>query len=188
MLNPHMYVSLATQMVLSPTGHMLARLCIVDYHGDILLDSLVLPTDEVIDYYTERTGFKASHFVPSESVVPFEQVRYQAQLLLLNKIVVAYELWTSLDALRLCHRADQTRDLATYIPMQITIAKGDDGFQNLTKHFMNRTIRVGLENAVEDARAAMDLFRSCSGEWEALIASSVWPCLLPPEGFRRWYL
>lgn len=83
-----------------------------------MLDSLVLPTDEVIDYYTERTGFEASLFVPSgnlqkdcrgrvtyledtDSVVPFEQVRHQAQLLLNNKIIVAYELWTSLDVRRL---------------------------------------------------------------------------------------
>jgi len=187
MSNLDVYVSLATQTVLSPRGNMLARICIVDHRGDILLDSLVLPTDEAIDYHTARTGFEASYFVPSHGAVPFEDVRYQAQQLLNNKIVVAYELWRSLDALRLFHRADQTRDLATYIPMQTTIAEGGDGFRNLMKRFMNRSIRDGLENAVEDARAAIDLYRSCRKDWEGVISSSVWPCLLPPKQFQRWY-
>ena len=84
MSNLDVYVSLATQTVRSPRGNMLARICIVvssilgevgvaeadtsdrqDHRGDILLDSLVLPTDEAIDYHTARTGFEASYFVPS---------------------------------------------------------------------------------------------------------------------------
>ncbi len=85
--NPNAYVSLATQTVLSPRGKMLARVCIVvsstlggvelaeanasdlqDYQGDILLDLLVLPTDEVIDYHAPRTGFKESYFAPSSKL------------------------------------------------------------------------------------------------------------------------
>ncbi|KAF8334051.1 uncharacterized protein EI90DRAFT_3050825 [Cantharellus anzutake] len=121
--------------------------------------------------------------------MPFAHARDLAQRLLRNKVIVAYELWKSLDALRLQHPADLTRDLATYLPVQTIIgAEGDNGFQKLVQQFMNRTIRNGFHHPVEDARAAMDLYRSCATDWEALITTSVWPCLLPPEEFRLWYL
>lgn len=40
---------------------------------------------------------------------------------------------------------------------------------------------------VEDARSAMDLFRSAQGDWENLIENSVWPALIPPREFERCY-
>lgn len=33
---------------------------------------------------------------------------------------------------------------------------------------------------VEQARAALDLFRSCEHIWEELIETGGWPCALPP--------
>ncbi|KAF8335791.1 uncharacterized protein EI90DRAFT_3014416 [Cantharellus anzutake] len=180
MHNPNACVSLATQTTLSPRGNILARVTIVsesdsviiELFRDILLDVLVLPIDEVIDYFSANTGFQPSHFVPSRvtaNTISFEQARYQAQSILHGAADPS------------SYRSDQG-------PRFILPDANGDGFQNIVRRAMNRTIREGFENTVEDARAAMDLYRSCAANWEALIASSIWPCLLAPEQFRQWYL
>ena len=46
-----------------------------DYSGNTILDVLVLPTDDVIDYLTEGTGFLPSHFVPSGDAIYLQQFR-----------------------------------------------------------------------------------------------------------------
>lgn len=40
---------------------------------------------------------------------------------------------------------------------------------------------------VENARAAMDLYRSYNEPWEAAIQKGNWPCILPPSTFSRCY-
>ncbi|KAF8327895.1 uncharacterized protein EI90DRAFT_3126548 [Cantharellus anzutake] len=206
---PDICVSLATQTVLSLEGYILARVTVVDYGGDILLDTLVIPRSRVIDYCAERTGFNESHFIAggkirsrisisrsSENlpghILGFEITRQRVAQHLRGKVVVGHRLWVSLDALRLSHPADKTRDLATYFPLLAALPSSSDqdlqdGFPILVQEFMHRTIRKGFENSVEDARAAMDLYRSCRDNWEHLIAASFWPSLTPPREFFQCY-
>lgn len=33
---------------------------------------------------------------------------------------------------------------------------------------------------IEEARASLDLFRSCEQIWEGIVKSGAWPCALPP--------
>ena len=40
---------------------------------------------------------------------------------------------------------------------------------------------------VENARAAMDLYRSHANEWESVIATGRWPSEIPPDTFSRCY-
>ena len=46
-----------------------------DHSGNTILDVLVLPTDEVVDYLTEGTGFLPSHFVPSGNTIDSHEFR-----------------------------------------------------------------------------------------------------------------
>lgn len=39
----------------------------------------------------------------------------------------------------------------------------------------------------EDARAALDLFRSYEDPWEDEIRAGGWPCALPPSRFSRFF-
>jgi RNA exonuclease 4 len=41
---------------------------------------------------------------------------------------------------------------------------------------------------LENARAALDLYRSHSTEWESAVSSGNWPSALPPSTFSRCYL
>ncbi|KAF8333157.1 uncharacterized protein EI90DRAFT_3053184 [Cantharellus anzutake] len=151
-----------------------------------MFDALVLPTAPITNYFKETTGFEPTHFTP-QNASHFTRAQDIAGMLLKGKIIVGYQLWLSLSALGLSHPADQTRDCGTYFPFQTAITPGEDGFKSLIRHFMKWTIRDVLTNTVEDARAAMDLFRSVEVDWEALIARMVWPCLLPPPEYLNCY-
>lgn len=48
----------------------LARVSIVNYHGHILLDSIVRPRERVVDYRTEFSGIRPSDMVHGVSI-PF---------------------------------------------------------------------------------------------------------------------
>ena len=41
---------------------------------------------------------------------------------------------------------------------------------------------------LENARAALDIYRSDSEEWERSISQGNWPCALPPSTFSRCYV
>lgn len=41
---------------------------------------------------------------------------------------------------------------------------------------------------LENARAALDIYRSDSEAWERSISQGNWPCALPPSTFSRCYL
>lgn len=46
---------------------------------------------------------------------------------------------------------------------------------------------ISADSQLENARAALDLYRSCSSEWEDSIATGVWLTQLPPSTFSRCY-
>lgn len=41
---------------------------------------------------------------------------------------------------------------------------------------------------LENARAALDLYRSHAADWEGAVSSGHWPAYLPPSTFSRCYL
>jgi hypothetical protein len=41
---------------------------------------------------------------------------------------------------------------------------------------------------LENARAALDIYRSDGEAWERAITQGNWPCALPPSTFSRCYL
>jgi RNA exonuclease 4 len=41
---------------------------------------------------------------------------------------------------------------------------------------------------LENARAALDLYRSAQHPWESAIDSGSWPCTLPPVGYAEYFL
>lgn len=89
----------------------------------------------------------------------------------------------------------------------------EDVFREMVWQFMRRSIRNGFINPVscsvfanreqiaesigftnrgraqvEDARAAMDLYRADEANWEATISSAYWPSVLPPAAYAHCYV
>ncbi|OBZ79783.1 RNA exonuclease 4 [Grifola frondosa] len=159
---------------------MVARVTITDYRGNVVLDSFVRPTQPVSDYRTNETGLQPAHL---ENAPTFIDVQRQVAGLIRNKIIVGYALWNFLSVLGLSHPAIDTRDVALFLSFRRSLGCKPTEMLPLTtlvKQFMGRDIMLNGDIPVEQARSALDLFRSCEQTWEGVIASGAWPCALPP--------
>ncbi|KAF4572993.1 RNA exonuclease 4 [Pleurotus pulmonarius] len=171
------------------TTSMLARCSIVDYKGNTLIDCYVLPTMQVSDYRTATTGIEAHH-LQSGKAMPFSTVQKTVAKFIKGKIIVGHCIWNDLSVLGIPHPAVATRDVSLYIPFRNALRSPNQvvGLQTLCWHLMCRRCQDGQQHPLENARAALDLYRSYSGEWEASISKGDWPSALPPSTFSRCYL
>jgi len=164
-------------------AHVIRRVSVVDYRGNILLDSLVRPTQPVSDYRTAETGLQQAALA---SAPTFIEVQRQVAMLIRDKIIIGYALWQTLSVLGLSHSTIDTRDVALFMPFRRSLRSRPNvmlPLMTLVNRFMGRHIGLHGENPVENARATLDLFRSCEHIWEEIIETGAWPCALPPVAF-----
>jgi len=83
---------------------MLARVSLVGYRGNILLDVYVRPTMPVTDYRTAATGIEAGH-LNSEQAMPFNVVQSLVAETIRGKILIGHAIWNDLSVLGLPHPA-----------------------------------------------------------------------------------
>ncbi|EMD41668.1 hypothetical protein CERSUDRAFT_43071, partial [Gelatoporia subvermispora B] len=132
------------------------------------------------DYRTALTGLRPTDLA---SAPTFIEVQSRVRALIRTKIIVGYALWDFLSLLNLSHPAIDTRDVALFMSFRRTLGVRPSTMiplKDLVLRFMGRNIGLYGEVPVEQARAALDLFRSCEQMWEEVIRSSSWPCALPP--------
>ncbi|KAI0313506.1 hypothetical protein OF83DRAFT_527583 [Amylostereum chailletii] len=171
------------------TTAMLARVAITDYRGNQLLDCYVAPTMTVSDFRTATTGIEPAH-LSSPSAYPFGQIQKHVAGIIRDKVIVGHSLWNDLSVLGIPHPAVNTRDVALYQPFRNALHSPNQivGLQTLTWRLMRRRCQEGLINPLENARAALDLYRSHATEWENTIGEGQWPSVLPPSTFSRCYI
>ncbi|KAG7099497.1 hypothetical protein E1B28_001343 [Marasmius oreades] len=84
-----------------------------------------------------------------------------------------------------------TRDLALFLPLRRKLkSRKIVDLKTLTHAYMGRRVGMSYEDSyfqLEDARACMDLFRSCEDTYEGMIAAGTWPCNLPPIVFAQYF-
>ncbi|KAG9000250.1 hypothetical protein FRB93_012790 [Tulasnella sp. JGI-2019a] len=166
---------------------MLARVSLIDKRGRVIYDVFVKPTSPIESYRTTTTGLDSSYFVDA---LPFQEVQVAAAAWLLDRIVVGHQLWTDLQLLGLSHPASDTRDVALYFPFRNALGRPNDliGLGSLTWLLMRRKIQATYHDPLENARAAMDLYRSDEDQWEKYVKTmEQWPCALPPPLYSRCY-
>ncbi|CAL1695228.1 unnamed protein product [Somion occarium] len=168
---------------------MLARVAVVDYRGHTLLCSYVRPTMPVTDHRTSTTGIQPEHLT-NDNIPSFEAVQEQVAGFIRGKVLVGHSLWLDLSVLGIRHPAVATRDVALYQPFRNALRSPRQvvGLQTLMWHLMRRRCQEDHQCALENARAAMDLYRSHAAEWEDLISKGQWPCDLPPDTFSGCFL
>ncbi|KAI0786055.1 hypothetical protein C8Q75DRAFT_808837 [Abortiporus biennis] len=177
------YIAVSAQTVCAGPKRepMISRVTMVDYRGNVLLDTLINPTQAITNYRTELTGLLPVHFNNAPS---FHEVQSRVAALLKDKIVIGYALWQFLGGLGLTHPAIDTRDAALFMPFRKTLQSRSSNIiplATLMQYLMNRSIGVHGDYPDEQARATLDLFRSCEQVWENIIKSGAWPCCLPPS-------
>ncbi|KAJ6575030.1 hypothetical protein B0H19DRAFT_624101 [Mycena capillaripes] len=167
---------------------MLARIVVINFHGEPIFDTFVRPTMEVVDYREATTGIKSWQLFSKEAV-QFNVLQQHVANLIRGKIIVGHSIWNDLSVLGIPHPAVNTRDVALYQPFRNALRSPHQviGLQTLCWQLMRRRCQEGLIDPAENARAAMDLYRSHSSEWESTITKGNWPCGLPPSTFSRCY-
>jgi len=152
----------------------LARVCIVNYYGDIVLDLYVKQRQEVTSYRTFVSGITEEHLI-SNHAVEFEECRERVQQILKDKILVGHGLKNDLSALGVSHPWYQVRDTTKYKPfMKVRSKTGillPRKLKELTKEWLEQDIQHPDRPhcPVEDARAALSLYRTVYRNWEKVV-------------------
>ncbi|XP_030283029.1 apoptosis-enhancing nuclease [Sparus aurata] len=170
-LRSTMVVALDCEMVgTGPGGRCseLARCSILDYHGNILYDKYVQPCQPVTDYRTRWSGIRRHHL---QNATPFTQAREEILSILEGKVVIGHSIYNDFEALDMLHPGHMVRDTSTTRLLSRLAGFPRErcpSLKILASKLLNRTIQTGRRGhcSVEDAQAALDLYKLVEGEWE----------------------
>ncbi|KAK7905399.1 3'-5' exonuclease [Exophiala xenobiotica] len=155
----------------------LARVSIVNYNGDQVYDSYVLPQETVTDWRTFVSGVEPKHMKYARS---FQEVQADVADIIKGRILIGHHISHDLGALKFSHPQRDIRDTArhsAYKRMQ-----GGTGYPRLkvlASELLGFEIQDGEHSSIEDARATMMLFRRDKAAFEREHAKR-WPAKPPP--------
>lgn len=153
------YVAIDCEMVGVGTGgyeSALARVSIVDFHGNQVYDSYVKPKERVTDWRTAVSGISIKQMRFARD---FEEVQQTVSKLLENRMLVGHDLKHDLDALKLSHPARDIRDTAKYHNFKKYGNGRKPALRTLAQEILGVEIQSGAHSSIEDARVTMLLFR-----------------------------
>ena len=167
------YVALDCEMVGIGTDgkkSALARVSIVNWKLEVLIDTFVQVPMRVTDFRTHVSGVEPKHLKSQNNAMPVKECRDKVAKILKDKILVGHALTNDFKALMTSHPKELIRDTAKYRPFQRygngkwrarklrdlvkENLKGKEGFQE------------GEHDSVQDAMASMELFQVVFSQWE----------------------
>mmetsp|Transcript_10513 Transcript_10513/g.14843 ORF Transcript_10513/g.14843 Transcript_10513/m.14843 type:complete len:322 (+) Transcript_10513:34-999(+) len=153
----------------------LARVSIVNWYGDVVFDTFVKVEEKVTDYRTFVSGVRPSDLI-SEHALPYEECREKVENFLDNKIIVGHALKNDFYVLNICHPWFMIRDTAKYEPFMKPDTIDDSKLipkklKTLAHDKLGMIIqREGEEHdSIEDATAAMELYKKARLKWEKAV-------------------
>jgi len=172
------YVAIDCEMVgCGPGGYRsaLARVSIVNWDGDVILDKYVRVEEEVTDYRTFVSGITASDITSSDAI-SFDECRALALQAIEDKIVVGHGLKSDFEVLQIRHEWHLIRDTARYQPFM----KEHHSIEGLLVPKKLKELardKLGLiiqqdgqqHDSIEDATAAMELYIKHRRKWEKAV-------------------
>ncbi|KAJ3765703.1 ribonuclease H-like domain-containing protein [Lentinula raphanica] len=168
---------------------MLARIAVVDFDGNSIIDTYVMPTAQVTDYRTATTGIQDVHLF-SGNAVAFNDVQLHVANIIRDHILVGHSIWNDFSVLGMRHPIIDTRDVALYQPFRVALNSPNDvpSLQILSSRFSYRDfLEDGRPVSLENARMALDLYR-----WHIINLESstrpIWPFYDPPDAYEHHYL
>ncbi|QDZ23524.1 exonuclease [Chloropicon primus] len=145
----------------------LGRVAIVDERGEVLVDTHCLPEGEIADYRTKWSGISPGDM---EGAPAFSAVRQRVLEHLKGKIIVGHFLKADLQVLRIHH--PDLRDTAYYRPLMRMMKSVNKLFpkslKNLAYSELGLEIQSSEHDPVEDARAALAVYKKYEKQWEGL--------------------
>jgi RNA exonuclease 4 len=169
------YFALDCEMVGTGRGAVdsaLARVSIINWDNEIVLDTFVQVSDDVTDYRTYISGIRKED-IESISAMPLNEVRSVVQNILRGKILIGHGLENDLKALGIKHPWCDMRDTAAYRPLMKEVLPGmfaPKKLRDLALDVLGLKIQEPgrAHNPVEDAKASMDIYKHERTTWETL--------------------
>jgi RNA exonuclease 4 len=171
-----LYFALDCEMVgIGPDGFdsAVARVTVINWEHKIVLDSFVKVPAQVTDYRTHVSGIRPQD-IEGDAAISFEQARGAVERILRGKILIGHGLENDLCALGLTHPWCDVRDTARYAPYMKQVV-GDDKLllrprklRDLAWEKLGKQIQDDSKPhcPVEDAAAALDLYKEVRAHWE----------------------
>ncbi|ETI21181.1 hypothetical protein G647_07525 [Cladophialophora carrionii CBS 160.54] len=153
----------------------LARVSIVNYNGDQVYDSYVLPLEPVTDYRTHVSGISAKHIKVAR---PLKEVQADVVKILQDRVLIGHSIKHDLAALMLSHPQRDVRDTSRHPPYRKVAGGSYPKLKILASELLGTDIQEGEHSSVEDARACMMLFRKDKAVFERE-HSKRWPTQAP---------
>jgi len=152
----------------------LARVSIVNWSNDILLDTFVRVNERVTDFRTHVSGVRSKDIhVNNEKAIDPNDCRQLVGKILMNKILVGHGLKNDLSVLMLDHPRCDVRDTSRYKPFMRPSGRGGGKLRprklrDLVYENLGKRIQVDGEAhcSIDDARASMELFKVVKSKWE----------------------
>ncbi|KAL7541953.1 hypothetical protein ACHAXR_011672 [Thalassiosira sp. AJA248-18] len=180
------YLALDAEMVgIGPSGlySRLARVSLVNWDGEVVYDTLVKVEETVTDYRTFVSGITAED-LESPAAVSFDEAQSTVAALIQDKILVGHGLKNDFKVLNLSHPWYNIRDTAKYEPFMKTIDVSEAtplypaGTLRQKKLKVLAKDKLGMmiqeegkpHSPVEDAVAALELYKKHRGKWEKVVA------------------
>ena len=163
----------------------LARVTLLDWHGNIVMDELVKPQSQVTDYRTFVSGITKEML--DTATMDFGTARRLVLKHLKGKILVGHGLKSDLGVLGIRHPWYMIRDTAMFEPYMKVRFDGclwPRSLKELCKEKLDRDVQVcGRPHCPkEDALAALDLYRLAWRQWEKTMEykMNTWAMQPPP--------
>ena len=154
------YIAVDCEMVgvgpTADTDSALARVSIVNYHGNQIYDSFVLPKEAVTDYRTFVSGITPELLKHARTL---ETVQADVAQLMDGKILIGHAIKNDMAALLLGHSKRDIRDTSSHPAFKQLAGGKTPSLKKLAREVLGLDIQGGEHSSVEDARATMLLFR-----------------------------
>jgi len=146
----------------------LAQIVIVNEREQLVYSSYVRPPEQVTDYRTSVSGVRPSHMARAQAFRP-AQLDIAARLA--RHTLVGHALANDFKALMISHPRRLTRDTALFPAFQDqkSAVPRARKLKTLAEEQLGMVIQTGEHSPVEDAIAALRLYKSRASEWERMI-------------------
>jgi len=125
-----------------------ARVSIVNFHGQVLLDAYVVPKEPVTDYRTKFSGVRPKDLRRENGARPLDEVIKNVDRIIKDRILVGHALDNDLQALLLKHPRSMTRDTAYYKPFRALNSGRTPSLKMLAEQFLGVAIQTGEHSSV----------------------------------------
>ncbi|AGO12379.1 AaceriAER024Wp [[Ashbya] aceris (nom. inval.)] len=144
----------------------LARVSVVNYYGQEVLDLYVRPKEKVTDWRTWVSGITPAHM---KDAVSLEEAQRQVAAMLQDRVLIGHGIGHDLEMLMVSHPKSRIRDTSMHGPFREKYGAGKTpSLKKLAREVLNIDIQGKEHSSVEDARAALLLYKSDKVEFERL--------------------